>query len=118
MDNITAAKILIKSLDLTSLNPNDSAESISNLCCRASTPYGNSAAICVYSEFIPIALKNAPQGVQIATVVNFPEGGTDLKLTEKEIKKAIKAGADEIDAVLPYHNLLNGDEEFKSACDL
>ena len=111
MDNITAAKILIKSLDLTSLNPTDSPESITDLCRRASTPFGNSAAICVYPEFIPVALKNAPQGVQIATVVNFPEGGTDFKLTEKEIKKAIKAGADEVDAVLPYHNLLNGDEE-------
>lgn len=111
MDNVSAAKKLIKCLDLTSLNATDNSETIINLCKRAQTPYGNSAAICVYSEFLPFALKNAPQGVKLATVVNFPEGKTDIKSIEKEIKKAIKSGADEIDAVLPYHNLLNSDEE-------
>lgn len=111
MDNVNAAKTLIKSLDLTSLDHNDTKESITALCKRAATPYGNTAAVCIYPEFIPIALKEAPEGVKIATVVNFPEGGTDIKETEKEIKKALKSGADEIDAVLPYRALINGDEE-------
>ncbi len=112
MDNVSAAKILIKSLDLTSLNHDDSTDDIKNLCKKAATPYGNTAAVCVYPEFIPIALGEVPAGVKIATVVNFPEGKADIKNTEKEIKKALKVGADEIDAVLPYKSLLEGDEEF------
>lgn len=111
MDNVTAAKILISSLDLTSLSHDDTKESITDLCKRAVTKYGNAAAVCIYPEFIPFALAAAPQGVNIATVVNFPAGGNDIKSVEKEIKKAIKAGADEIDAVLPYRDLLSGNEE-------
>ncbi len=110
MDNVTAAKYLIKSLDLTSLSHNDTRETITDLCRRAATPYGRAAAVCIYPEFIPVALNEAPEGVKIATVVNFPEGSADLKAVEKEIKKAVKAGADEIDAVLPYTALLSGDE--------
>lgn len=120
MDNVTAAKILIKSLDLTSLNRNDSLETITDLCRRAQTPYGKTAAVCIYPEFIPAALNEAPKGVRIATVVNFPEGKSDWRAVEKEIKKAVKIGADEIDAVLPYPSLITGDEEtcrkFLSAC--
>lgn len=110
MDNPTAAKIMIKSLDLTSLNHNDTPETITTLCKKAETKIGNVAAVCVYPEFIGIALREVPQGVKIATVVNFPSGDNDLKTVEKEIKKVIKAGADEIDAVLPYKKLIDGDE--------
>ncbi|MBE6448248.1 MAG: deoxyribose-phosphate aldolase [Alphaproteobacteria bacterium] len=112
MDNVSAARTIIRSLDLTSLNHNDTPESISELCKKAATPYGNVAAICIYPEFIHHALKEIPEGIKIATVVNFPEGQTDIKNTEKEIKKALKSGADEIDAVLPYKHLLSGDEDF------
>ncbi len=111
MNNVSAAKRLIRSLDLTSLNVGDTKAAITELCRRAATPVGNTAAVCVYAPFVPTALKTAPQGVKIATVVNFPDGGYDLKTTEHEIKKALKAGADEIDAVLPYKNLLAGEEE-------
>ncbi len=112
MDNPTAAKNMISSLDLTSLNHNDTTETITTLCRKAETKYGNVAAICVYPQFISVALREAPQGVKIATVVNFPEGNSDIKNVEKEIKKAIKSGADEIDAVLPYRQLLSGNEEY------
>ncbi len=111
MDNPTAAKKIIKSLDLTSLNHNDTAESITSLCQRAQTPYGTTAAICIYPEYISTAIKEKPQGIKIATVVNFPDGSANVEETSKEIKKALKLGADEIDAVLPYRNLINGDEE-------
>ncbi|MBE6452677.1 MAG: deoxyribose-phosphate aldolase [Alphaproteobacteria bacterium] len=112
MDNPTAAKHIIRSLDLTSLNNNDTPQTIAELCKKAETKYGNVAAVCVYPEFINVALKEVPQGVKIATVVNFPKGESDIKIVEKEIKKAIKSGADEIDAVLPYARLLAGDEDY------
>ena len=70
--------------------------------------------------FIPVALAEAPKGVKIATVVNFPEGGNNIKAVEKEINKAIKLGADEIDAVLPYKDLLAGNvalcQDFLKMC--
>ncbi len=120
MDNVNAAKILIKSLDLTSLSHDDTPQTITDLCHRAATKYGNTAAVCIYPEYIPVAVAEAPKGVKIATVVNFPEGGNNIKAVEKEISKAIKLGADEIDAVLPYRELLAGNAalcgEFLTMC--
>lgn len=120
MDNVNAAKILIKSLDLTSLSHDDTPQTITDLCHRAATKYGNTAAVCIYPEYIPVAVAEAPKGVKIATVVNFPEGGNNIKAVEKEISKAIKLGADEIDAVLPHRELLAGNValcgEFLTMC--
>lgn len=109
MDDLTAAKIIIRCLDLTSLNDTDDDEVITDICRRAVTPYGNTAAVCIYQKFIPLALQLISQNIKIATVVNFPHGGTDFAKVEAEIAKAVKAGADEIDAVFPYRSFLDGD---------
>lgn len=109
MDDVTAAQLMIKCLDLTSLNETDTEEDIIDLCHRAVTSYGNTAAVCVYPKFIPLALRQISQNIRIATVVNFPAGRCDVALTQKEISRALKAGADEIDAVFPYHDFLHGD---------
>lgn len=109
MDDVTAAKILIGCLDLTSLGEHDTEYQIEDLCSRAETPYGHVAAVCIWPQFIALAkkkLKKTP--VKIATVVNFPHGGTDFNKLKTEIKQALKFGADEIDAVFPYHDFLDG----------
>lgn len=112
MDDVTAAKILISSLDLTSLSDNDNEYSIEKLCQRAITPYGNVAAVCVYPKFVPQARKFLEDtNIKIATVVNFPKGELDFNNLSREIKEAIKFGTDEIDAVFPYKSFLNGDLE-------
>lgn len=117
MDDVSAAKIIIKCLDLTSLNPDDTEDEIIDLCRRAQTPYGNAAAVCICPKFVPLA-KNllTDTGIKTATVVNFPDGGDDLARLEIEITNALKYGADEIDAVLPYREFLKGNitlcEEF------
>ena len=108
MDDVTAAKMLIRLLDLTSLSGSEKEEDIAALCSRSRTPFGNTAAICIYPGFIPAALGYVPPKVKIATVVNFPKGGHDFTKLEKEISGAVKAGADEIDAVLPYKDFLKG----------
>ena len=51
-------------------------------------------------------LKKTP--VKIATVVNIPHGGSDFANLRHEIRQALTAGADEIDAVFPYHDFLEG----------
>ena len=112
MDDVSAAKILISSLDLTSLNSTDTEDTIKTLCQKAITPYGNAAAICVYPQFIHYAKNILPKTIKIATVINFPSGITDIQLLEKEINFAIQFGADELDVVLPYRTFLNGNTEF------
>ncbi len=112
MDDVSAAKILISCLDLTSLNATDTQESISAFLPKAQTPYGNVAAVCLYSQFIPQAKQTLPSDIKLATVINFPAGLADIALMQKEIAMAINFGADELDVVLPYRTLLADDKEF------
>lgn len=110
MDDVIAAKVLIQCLDLTSLGNDDTDFQIEKLCSKASTSYGKVAAVCVFPKFVPLAktlLKN--NNIKVATVVNFPDGSDNLIRVEREIDNALMIGADEIDAVFPYRNFLNGD---------
>ena len=62
----------LKLMDLTTLNDDDTDEKVIALCHQAKTPVGNTAAICIYPRFIPIARKTLKeQGtpeIRIATV--------------------------------------------------
>lgn len=98
-------------IDLTSLNDDDNEDKIIKLCNIAHTTYGDVAAICIYSRFIPVAkvaLHQSRLNIPIATVVNFPHGSSDIELALYEIQLAIARGADEIDLVFPYHYFKNG----------
>ncbi|OED41677.1 deoxyribose-phosphate aldolase [Endozoicomonas sp. (ex Bugula neritina AB1)] len=105
-------------MDLTSLNENDTAEVIINLCKQAHTEAGNTAAVCIYPRFIPIARKTLKQlglnSVTIATVTNFPHGDDDVEIAVTETKAAVAYGADEVDVVFPYRALMAGDEKVGS----
>ena len=108
-NQIAVAKKVLGLIDLTSLNDNDTDVEIKNLCASAVTQYGNVAAICIYSRFIPLAkklLKNSK--IKIATVTNFPHGSHDLDMAMLETELAIKRGASEVDIVFPYHELIAG----------
>lgn len=113
MDNVTAAKKLISCLDLTSLSETDTDYSIADLCHRAQTKFGNVAAVCVYSRFVSTACHELSKtDIKVATVVNFPSGGTKLSKVQEEIAFALKAGANEIDAVFPYKKFLAKEYSF------
>ena len=112
MDNIDAAKLLIGLLDLTTLNDNDTNETVSTLCQKATTKYGNTASVCIYPQFIPHAKTVLPQNFKIATVINFPKGIANNTILEREIITALNNGADELDVVFPYHTFLDGDIDF------
>lgn len=115
-------------MDLTTLNDNDSHDSVIALCHQASTRVGTTAAVCVFPRFVPIAKKTLAQigasQVLVATVTNFPDGGEDIDIAVAETKAAVAYGADEVDVVFPYQALLNGDAalgrklvmECKKAC--
>jgi deoxyribose-phosphate aldolase len=101
---------LLPLLDLTSLGEDDTPAHIESLCASARSPHGFPAALCVYPEHVT-TVRRAMQGtpVKVATVVNFPDGHSDSERVARETRRAIAAGADEIDMVLPYSALLRGE---------
>ena len=110
MDDVSAARVLLRCIDLTSLGDNDTEYSIEDLCEKAFTPYGNVASVCVFPKFVSLASHLLSKNdVKVATVVNFPNGGFDIEKTIRETYDAIDAGADEIDAVFPYAKFLEKD---------
>ncbi|WP_287028193.1 deoxyribose-phosphate aldolase [Pseudomonas sp. UBA6310] len=109
----TLARKVIALLDLTSLNDDDDAARIVELCHRAMTPAGPVAAVCVFPRFVALARGTLDalggQSVAVATVTNFPAGSTALDDVLAETRQALEDGADEIDVVYPYRALLAGD---------
>lgn len=74
-DLTVAAQRALNLMDLTTLNDDDTDEKVIALCHQAKSPAGQTAAICIYPRFIPVARKalreqGTPE-VRIATVTNF-----------------------------------------------
>ncbi|WP_318434018.1 deoxyribose-phosphate aldolase [Photobacterium leiognathi] len=111
----TAALRALKLMDLTTLNDDDTNAKVIELCKNAKTVVGNTAAVCIYPRFIPVAKKQLrEQGtpeVRIATVTNFPHGNDDIEIAVAETKAAVAYGADEVDVVFPYRALMAGNAE-------
>lgn len=104
------AQRLLPLLDLTSLGEDDTPDRIDALCASAKTPHGLPAALCVYPEHVTSVRRGLlGTAVKVATVVNFPDGGSDAGRVERETRRALAAGADEIDLVLPWRSLRAGD---------
>ncbi len=131
MNDLTfTAKRALGLMDLTTLNDDDTEAKVVALCQQAKSPLGNTAAICIYPQFIAIARQTLQsQGtpeIKIATVTNFPEGKADIQVALAETRAAIASGADEVDVVFPWRALVAGDSdigfnlvaECKAACAL
>jgi deoxyribose-phosphate aldolase len=114
LDLTRAAVRAIGLMDLTSLDPDDNDERIVALCQQAQTPFGNTAAVCIYPRFVALAKQTlAAQGspqIKVATVVNFPHGDDELEAVLADTRAALIDGADEIDLVIPWRALQAGDE--------
>ncbi|MCW7555196.1 deoxyribose-phosphate aldolase [Endozoicomonas gorgoniicola] len=115
MTDLTAtSRQALQLMDLTSLNENDTPQVIIDLCHKAKTAAGNTAAVCVYPRFVPVAKKTLKalglNDVTVATVTNFPAGGNDIDIAVTETRAAIAYGADEVDVVFPYKAFMDGDE--------
>jgi deoxyribose-phosphate aldolase len=119
-----AAQLGISLMDLTTLNDDDTDQKVIDLCHKAKTAAGNTAAICIYPRFIPIARKTLNEldceDIKIATVTNFPHGNDDIAIAVLETRAAVAYGADEVDVVFPYRALMEGNEtigfELVKAC--
>ena len=104
-----AARTALACLDLTSLNDGDDAAAITALCARAAGPTGTPAALCVWPHFVAQARAQAPAGVRVAAVANFPHAGADVAAAVADARAIVAAGGDEVDLVLPWRALLGGD---------
>lgn len=115
MSDADLALRALRLLDLTDLSDQASETGALQLCARAVAAPGPVAAICIWPQFVKLArqtLKSSP--VKIATVINFPAGGSNCSLIGSDIAEAIADGADEIDLVLPWRAFLAGDAEIAS----
>ena len=102
-----AARIL-PLVDLTSLKGDETDADIEALADRGMAK--GVAAICVYPHAVATARGHlGTDAVQLASVVNFPEGGDDIVRVVEETEAIIKSGADEIDMVAPLDAIMEGD---------
>jgi len=106
------ARMALACLDLTDLGEDTTAAATLALCDQAVTPHGHAAAICIWPRFVAVARARLGSGhkVQIATVVNFPSGDMAIADVLGETEKAVADGADEIDLVIPWKALAQGEE--------
>ena len=109
----------IQLMDLTTLMDDDTDSRIIDLCRKAGTPVGNTAAICIYPRYIPVArhalYAQGTNGIRITTVTNFPHGNDDLDIAFAETRAAVAYGADEVDLVFPYKALIAGNSDVGAA---
>ncbi len=113
------ARVLARAIDHTNLKKDASDEDIAQLC-REATEFGF-ASVCVRPEKVKLASelfkKWGVKDVSVCAVIDFPNKKGDVagkaspEEKAKETKKAIMDGAREIDMVLDYEAILNGDIE-------
>lgn len=102
--------LILQLTDLTSLELDDTAESIAALCARARQPDpadGSAppvAAVCVYPRWVKVAAAEvAGTGIAVASVVgNFPSGVAAIAEKVAEAEQAITDGATELDLIVDH----------------
>ncbi len=113
-DSPSDARIALACMDLTSLGEDDTPAIVAALARRANTSYGTPAALCVQPEMLTATrmslMREGIAHVRLATVVNFPDGSADIDRAERETRRALAAGANEIDVVFPWRAFLAGDK--------
>jgi deoxyribose-phosphate aldolase len=105
----TGAAMALSCLDLTSLNDQDGEADIAALCQRAQSRFGAVAAVCVWPRLAAFARANLPAHIAVAAVANFPDGSADKERAVRETASIVQSGAEEVDVVLPYARLRQGD---------
>lgn len=116
-------RLALSMLDLTTLEGKDSPEKVRSLCRKAIRPDVNDhtlphvAAICVYPAMVETAARelasfnaSSPTKVHVASVATgFPSGQYPLAVRLDDTRRAIDAGADEIDMVISRGLFLAGE---------
>ena len=114
---VAGLRLAISMCDLTTLEGKDSPGKVRQMCAKAVRPDpGDSsipsvAAVCVYSDLVATAKRAlAGSGVKVASVSTaFPSGRSPLPVKLADVRRAVAAGADEIDMVIDRGAFLAGD---------
>jgi len=109
-------RLALSMVDLTTLEGKDSPEKARSLCGKAMVPDPEDrtlpkvAAVCVYPNLVRecvTALRGS--GVKVASVATgFPSGQYPLEVRLEDVRRAVEAGADEIDMVINRGAFLAG----------
>ncbi len=108
-------RLVVAMIDLTTLEGQDSPGKVRNLCGKAMHPLpgrdvGSVAAVCVYPDLVSVAVE-ALRGSKVnvaAVATGFPSGRTALPIKLDETRRAVEAGAHEIDMVIDRGAFLAG----------
>ena len=110
-------RLAVRMIDLTTLEGKDSEGKVRQMCRKAVRPLpedpsvGPCAAVCVYPNWVATAkeeLEGTP--VKVAAVATgFPAGLVPLDVKLAETRRAVEAGADEIDMVIDRGAFLSGE---------
>ena len=118
---LAGLRLALSMLDLTTLEGKDSPEKARALCRKAVRPYERDvevlgealpsvAAVCVYPALVEVCKENlANSTVKVASVATgFPSGQYPLGVRLEDVRRAVAAGADEIDMVINRGAFLSG----------
>jgi deoxyribose-phosphate aldolase len=111
-----ALDLVVRMIDLTTLEGSDTPGKVQGLCAKArqpdpSDPGGpQTAAVCVYSDLVPVAVEAlAGSPVHVAAVATaFPSGRASRAARLADTRDAVEAGAHEIDMVIDRGAFLSG----------
>jgi deoxyribose-phosphate aldolase len=112
-----ALDLIVRCMDLTSLEGADTPGRIASLCAKAIRPQAGDpsippvAAVCVYPARVPHAVARLRgTAVRVASVATgFPAGQTFTSVKIAEAEAVVTAGADEVDMVIDRGAFLSGD---------
>ena len=114
---VAGVRLAISMCDLTTLEGKDSLGKVRQMCAKAVRPdpedpsVPSVAAVCVYPDLVAAAKGAlAGSGVKVASVSTaFPSGRSPLAVKLSDVRRAVAAGADEIDMVIDRGAFLAGD---------
>lgn len=120
MGDPAALQTMFNSIDLTTLNATDSAESVKafvgrvNAFAEAYPGLKNVGGICVYSVFAPVVKSELRvEGVHRAVVAGcFPSSQAFADIKAAEVRKSVEAGATEVDVVISVGEFLCRNYQF------
>ncbi len=115
-----ALDLIVRMIDLTTLEGKDTAGKIAQMSAKAIRPdpldlsVPSVAAVCVYPNMVKYAVQ-ATEGTDVRVVsvaTYFPSGLADIDLKVEEARRVVAEGADEVDMVIDRGAFLSG-EYFK-----
>jgi deoxyribose-phosphate aldolase len=114
---VAGLRLAVSMCDLTTLEGKDSPGKVRQLCAKAVRPdpedpsIPSVAAVCVYPDLVAAAKGAlAGSGVKVASVATaFPSGRFPLPVKLDDVRRAVAAGADEIDMVIDRGAFLAGE---------